>query len=578
MPTSPVRVSHHYQSYKTLKKGQIRLLDVLPAANEEDPVRCRMSQVSLKEAGEYTAVSYAWGVSDDRHDIFIDDVEVSITRSLLGALKALRGKGHLAVWADAVCINQRDQQERSDQVRQMKKVYGKAKVVAVWLGPAGQDSDVAMRSLPDVEQVIAEDKRQVLVAMANLFQRDYWYRLWTVQEVAYAEEKRGQVEVYCGDIQCEWKHFKNASEVFAKHRMKLRSLFNERTAARTTLPFQNSLGYDQALVYGGPASYPAPGSQSLFSLLRLAREKLNEEPRDKVFAILGLRPEKSRVFEVDYGQSVRHIYTKAVRRVVQETTKLNIICESIHFPEHVGNFHLPSWVPDWSQNKGLQSLGSLYEFRASKKMTGTYKFGGESDNALCFDAIQIGNIKEHGISVGPLSSLADYLMAFMHWLALLRESAQHQEVNQFWETLCLGQVPRDYSPEEWSVKCEAAFASLLKERLPALSRHMDLKIPAEYDPTDDRQFIQDHFGGNMAGRCFCLLDTGALGMGTGAMLPDDIVVVPIGCDTPVVLREHERDAGKYRFIGDVYVNEYMQGKAIDELDKKERHCSAYELL
>lgn len=38
------------------------------------------------------------------------------------------------LWVDALCINQKDLEERSAQVRQMADIYGKAWRVVVWLG------------------------------------------------------------------------------------------------------------------------------------------------------------------------------------------------------------------------------------------------------------------------------------------------------------------------------------------------------------------------------------------------------------------------------------------------------------
>ena len=54
-----------------------------------------------------------------------------------------------------------------------------------------------------------------------------------------------------------------------------------------------------------------------------------------------------------------------------------------------------------------------------------------------------------------------------------------------------------------------------------------------------------------------------MGMGTGFMDPDDIMCVPFGSSTPVLLRP-EGDSGEYRFVGDVYVDGYMDGKAMED--------------
>ena len=46
---------------------------------------------------------------------------------------------------DAVCINQRDESEKAVQVRMMGSLYSRAEEVIVWLGPASDDSDYAMK-------------------------------------------------------------------------------------------------------------------------------------------------------------------------------------------------------------------------------------------------------------------------------------------------------------------------------------------------------------------------------------------------------------------------------------------------
>jgi len=52
-----------------------------------------------------------------------------------------------------------------------------------------------------------------------------------------------------------------------------------------------------------------------------------------------------------------------------------------------------------------------------------------------------------------------------------------------------------------------------------------------------------------------------MGMGTGFMAVDDIVVVPLGCSTPIILRRGGIN-GEYEFVGDVYIDGYMEGEAV----------------
>ena len=48
------------------------------------------------------------------------------------------------LWIDAICINQEDLDERSQQVGLMRQIYSQASHVVVWLGPEADDSPVGM--------------------------------------------------------------------------------------------------------------------------------------------------------------------------------------------------------------------------------------------------------------------------------------------------------------------------------------------------------------------------------------------------------------------------------------------------
>lgn len=52
-----------------------------------------------------------------------------------------------------------------------------------------------------------------------------------------------------------------------------------------------------------------------------------------------------------------------------------------------------------------------------------------------------------------------------------------------------------------------------------------------------------------------------MGMGTGFMSHEDIVIVPFGCSTPIVLRA-EGENNEYRYVGDVYIHGYMHSEAL----------------
>ena len=94
---------------------------------------------------------------------------------------------------------------------------------------------------------------------------------------------------------------------------------------------------------------------------------------------------------------------------------------------------------------------------------------------------------------------------------------------------------------------------------------------------DDRDLIfMEFFKNHMMGHVICLTQDGYIGIGTGALLYDDIVVVPLGCDTPILLRPYGTK-GEYLFIGSVYIHGYMHGKAVRELNSGRRKLTKFVL-
>jgi Heterokaryon incompatibility protein (HET) len=93
-----------------------------------DEIRCKLTPVSLTQKPAYTALSYCWGDANDCVEITIDDQQIAVTKSLETALRYLRSSQEdVVAWVDAICINQRDLDEKSNQVRMMGDIYANGK-------------------------------------------------------------------------------------------------------------------------------------------------------------------------------------------------------------------------------------------------------------------------------------------------------------------------------------------------------------------------------------------------------------------------------------------------------------------
>lgn len=154
--------------YRNLPRGHIRLLTVHPG-NETTALSGTLHSTPLEEAPQFEAVSYAWGTGSFTETLNIisnpgtvftsGEHEVSgaghITRNVTSLLRCLRRRSETRIlWVDAICINQANISERNDQVQQRRKIYSRARVVVIWLGPAieGDGSGQAIAFLNQMGQ------------------------------------------------------------------------------------------------------------------------------------------------------------------------------------------------------------------------------------------------------------------------------------------------------------------------------------------------------------------------------------------------------------------------------------------
>ncbi|RKU45392.1 hypothetical protein DL546_004382 [Coniochaeta pulveracea] len=103
----------------------------------DDTISCRLEVVALGIKPEYEAVSYVWGTAYDDVVILLNGHEFSVGETLASCLRHVRSTTEdKPLWADAICINQRDLEERNEQVALMRDIYSQCRGVIIWLGEA----------------------------------------------------------------------------------------------------------------------------------------------------------------------------------------------------------------------------------------------------------------------------------------------------------------------------------------------------------------------------------------------------------------------------------------------------------
>lgn len=141
----------HYET--SLKGRQIRVMyiECHSGVDFNNPlISLKLVEESLDTA-EFDALSYVWGDQATRKHIKCNGKSITIGESLHAALmeyryRLRRGRGRVGdkirgLWADAICINQNDELEKTEQVRMMRDIYKAAKFTIIWLGPL-EDGDV----------------------------------------------------------------------------------------------------------------------------------------------------------------------------------------------------------------------------------------------------------------------------------------------------------------------------------------------------------------------------------------------------------------------------------------------------
>ncbi|KAK6083063.1 hypothetical protein SCUP234_03891 [Seiridium cupressi] len=124
----------------------VTLEDIDVQTNE---VICRLETVPFNENLQYRALSYCWGDPKNPSTIICNGIRLEVTSNLATALHCLLRQGKtrslpMNFWIDAICINQQNDGEKKSQVMLMGEIFRQALEVIVWLGPAADNSDLAL--------------------------------------------------------------------------------------------------------------------------------------------------------------------------------------------------------------------------------------------------------------------------------------------------------------------------------------------------------------------------------------------------------------------------------------------------
>ncbi|OAL46937.1 hypothetical protein IQ07DRAFT_658331 [Pyrenochaeta sp. DS3sAY3a] len=308
--------------YSQLNPAQqeVRLLRLLPYSGQ-GLIECELLEATplLNVKGRYTALSYCAGSPRETDVILLNGTQFNVFASLGHALKQIRNfwdqtfpDRECIVWIDQICINQNDIGERSHQVRFMREIYEYSEQVLACLStedtdPKGMDwflevvkceGRTAFGRNRSYFWGDLQDTKYVegWVAFYDIVEAAWWKRAWVFQEFIVAPT----LYFIYGGRSVSWENFRRAfTAVFSAHSQVLdagrklpKKKHWELQDCNLDLLVQRTMGGGSDAIEKGEFmlrnKVDWSGSMDLKELLNHSRYCDCSDPRDRVFAFLGL--------------------------------------------------------------------------------------------------------------------------------------------------------------------------------------------------------------------------------------------------------------------------------------------------
>ncbi|CAI6288404.1 unnamed protein product [Periconia digitata] len=198
----PDKTAHNNSiPYQALQGDEIRIL-ILEPGELGTKLHGRLIHVSLQAARKkYAACSYVWGQQNtDRVQLRVEYGDVHNTTvghnlgQFLHNIRRPAGES-LALWADALCINQDDNAEKSRQVARMVDIYKECQAVFAWLGSANESTQRLLRGIlnlsKSIQGVVASSDFFPALMDRGVLQRyllQRWQSIWDPQGLTLVEK------------------------------------------------------------------------------------------------------------------------------------------------------------------------------------------------------------------------------------------------------------------------------------------------------------------------------------------------------------------------------------------------------
>ncbi|KAM0231344.1 hypothetical protein ACHAP5_011111, partial [Fusarium lateritium] len=586
----------------------------------------------LHECCEFEALSYVWGDRDGCQLIEVNRQSFLVTKNLSTALHHLRrATKPRTLWIDAICIDQADANELSAQVAIMDQIYHCASLVISWLGLTdplfdpveemryAQDFLRHIRFLHDhapFREYLAKEGAQTpyadLADQAKLFniglwsfqlligerkeQPWYWKRAWITQEVVKARSwilQVGPQTISDEDVKAVGRFLGLPSINLVMEGRYEERVLRARIRKTSTVPISiyRSLldpGYRVQESMVDPRLRDS-GPWPLLDLLRRNRSRLCLDPRDKVYSVLKISDLASidhpGLF-IDYKLSISQVYIGAVQAAIELSSSLDVLCSAKLAPSTQA-LSLPSWVPNWNEEKRPEEAEQPISFGHQTAANGTladWHFSTDSSGGhiLTAKGLRFGTVtdlKDRFVNLSPEIVAAGDVTGHLSIYHLF-----HRQFHSIFKWMSQAIKPQQLSPETFCRTCAVGLLDhVLDDSFQELMEELCLTLKSEdtevrpMDPTKVAGFglryrtMMSAIDGQclftvqptiLAASSAIINGEGVFGIAsTGIVKRGDFLCLLLGCSAPLILRP--TGEGRVVVVCAAYIDCLMNGRAME---------------
>ncbi|KAI9154942.1 FAD-linked oxidoreductase ZEB1 [Paramyrothecium foliicola] len=600
-----------------------RLLRILPGPWAQ-LISCELHRISLKNPPPYKALSYSWNNGDAFsqpvvNSIHCNGVPVLVSANLFAALRRLRGlQLPVDIWVDSICVNQKNLTERSQQVGIMREIYSKSQEVVIWLAEPSEHDGLREELAPALtpttparidwygnerdrakwEMFRARQKERqqsfnvhtrdifgaicvfwllsmgvkashiihlrhisqsagIINGLHAILEQSWWRRTWVVQETVVTTN----ATVYYGSISAPWSMLADAAIAYQTNHLM--------TSAESVYPYLRPLHkFARTItdIEGTRQSWRHPHRLlTLLPLLRMFRSRQATDPRDKVFALLGLVQYWGGQAKIvpDYNMSADRVFWETTITLLKNTKSIDVLVGTLGRHENSTMSQTrPSWVPDWSCPPDTHENTRLHNARHYAASAGTnptpvvvhgrslLEMHATEFDEVAFIASELP-LSEEGQSGRWRAVVAEWENSLRHLDMPNNYVGGGKVESAFWRTLC-GDIDQSSNPgsgrRESSRTTEYRSSSYAEWRSVDTRRRRRTSIIAGYwqesgDPTDEdpatqgRNFFHHSVACASGWRRFFVTTKGYFGTVPRDTAAGDKIFIISGSRVPFILRE-----------------------------------------